>query len=237
MNTSKRESNEVIQWIMTTCRLSDEQQVNPDDGILNVANGLLNWKTGQLSAHTPDRLSTIQLPVHYDSKATNETVMNFIQSVVPNDTVDTIFEMIGYCLTTHSRYEKALLLIGSGGNGKSTFINMLSGLCGFSNISSVSLHSLESNRFMMAQLRDKLVNTFSDLPRNQLPNSRNFKGIVSGDLMTAEDKGKPHFSSDPTPNWFLARMSFQGVRIQRRGFIVVGSSSHLRKSSSLVNQM
>ncbi|ARU62303.1 hypothetical protein CBW65_15870 [Tumebacillus avium] len=37
-----------------------------DDHLINVANGLLNWKTGELLSHTKERLSTIQLPVTYD---------------------------------------------------------------------------------------------------------------------------------------------------------------------------
>lgn len=187
---------EALQWVMTMTRIDDDQQVNPNDGLINVANGLLNWKTGKLSHHTPDRLSTIQLPVVFDSEANDRTVMNFISSVIPQDTIDTIFEMIGYFLMPHTDYEKAFLLYGQGGNGKSTLINMISAMIGEENMSSVSLQDLEQ-RFRLALLHNKLVNKFADLPRNALPNSSNFKAVVSGDAMTGEFKNRDPFQFRP----------------------------------------
>jgi phage/plasmid-associated DNA primase len=34
-----------------------------------VRNGMIDWDTGQLLAHSPDHLSTVQLPVEYDENA------------------------------------------------------------------------------------------------------------------------------------------------------------------------
>jgi P4 family phage/plasmid primase-like protien len=189
--------SEALEWVRQTLTPPSHTSVNPNDGLINVRNGLVDWRTGELKEHTPKRLSTIQLPVMYDPQANDPIVLDFMKNVMPEDTLDTVFEMIGYCLVTHTDFEKAIMLIGSGGNGKSTFINMLSALIGQQNISNISLQDLESNRFKMAELQNKLVNTFADLPRTSMSNSSNFKAIVSGDSVNAERKYKDPFDFRP----------------------------------------
>lgn len=183
---------EALEWTKQAEIPPDKRTINANDGLLNLQNGLLNWKTGELLDHTPDRLSTIQLPVVYDPNAGDPSVMEFINSVIPDDAINTVFEMIGYCLIPTTKYEKAIMLYGNGANGKSTLINLLTALVGQNNMSNISLQDLETNRFKVAQIQDKLVNAFADLPRKGLVNANNFKAIVSGDVLNAEHKyGNP----------------------------------------------
>ncbi|WAH39085.1 hypothetical protein [Alicyclobacillus dauci] len=141
---------ESLTWTKKATVPSQSEYVNPNDGLINVANGLLNWNTGELLPHTPERLGTIQLPVMYDPTANDPVVKEFLCSVMPEDAVDTLLEMIGYCLVTHTKYEKAIMLIGSGANGKSTVINLLTALIGQVNSTNISLQDLETHRFKIA---------------------------------------------------------------------------------------
>jgi P4 family phage/plasmid primase-like protien len=192
----KQYVDETLHWVMSAT-LVEREAINPKDNLINLKNGLLNWQTGELLPHVPERLSTIQLPVDYDPDVEDPVVMQFINSVLPKDAVDVVFEMIGYCLVPHTKYEKAIMLYGTGANGKSTFLNMLSALIGKNNISNISLQDLENNRFKLAELENKLVNIYADLPGKALRTSNNFKAIVSGDSVNAERKNKDPFDFRP----------------------------------------
>jgi putative DNA primase/helicase len=214
----KRYVSEALEWARIAMIPSNSESINPDDGYINVKNGLLDWGTGKLIEHTPKRLSTIQLPVDYDPDANDPVIMKFLRNIMPDDAIDTICEMIGYCLTTHTKYEKAVMLIGSGGNGKSTFTNMLSAFVGKENISNVSLQDLEKNRFKLAELQNKLVNTYADLPRTDMSNSSSFKAIVSGDSINVERKNKDPFDFRPFAKLIFSTNEFPRSADMTDGF-------------------
>ncbi|UOR12185.1 DNA primase family protein [Halobacillus amylolyticus] len=190
---------EVVDWLRTENDISfnEGKKINPDDGLINVKNGLIDLNTGQLTPHTDKRISTIQLPVKYDPNANDPIIDEFIKSVVPADTVNLVYEMIGYALTMNTKGQKAFMLHGSGANGKSVMIDMISHLVGESNISNISLQDLDENRFKVAGIKDKLINTFDDLPDKPLKQNGNFKASVTGGRIEAEFKGKDSFKLIP----------------------------------------
>ena len=110
----------------------------------------------------------------------------------PKD-VFTALELIGYCLYRSAKYEKAILCIGKGANGKTTFLKMIDSLLGSENISHVSLQDLGGDRFASAGLYGKLANTFADLKSDKLKHSGPFKMLVSGDSLRAQKKFKNPF--------------------------------------------
>ncbi|RAR38904.1 phage/plasmid primase, P4 family [Paenibacillus sp. MDMC362] len=175
----------------------DLREINPNDGLINVLNGLLNWRTGELMPHTPERISTIQYPIHYSPSDRNEIVIRFLESIVSLETIDTLCEIIGYCLIPTTKYEKAFMFTGTGANGKSTFINMLTQFLGRQNVSNIELQDLENHKFKVAELKDKSLNTFADISHRALVKSSVFKSVVSGDRLTAERKNKDPFEFTP----------------------------------------
>ncbi|WP_336772658.1 DNA primase family protein [Paenibacillus sp. MMO-58] len=177
--------------------LSDRNMINPDDGLLNIRNGLLNWRTGKIVPHSKDRISTVQYPIIYEPYVRNESVENFLYSIVSAETVDTLTEIIGYCLLPNTKYEKAFMFTGTGANGKSTFINMLTSFLGRENVSNIELQDLENHKFKVAELKDKSLNTFADISHRGLVKSSIFKSVVSGDRLTAERKNKDPFEFTP----------------------------------------
>ena len=59
-------AKEVVQLLIDS---SSRLWAQPPSNILNVKNGLLDIETGKLDPHTPDHLSTVQIPVEYDPSA------------------------------------------------------------------------------------------------------------------------------------------------------------------------
>jgi putative DNA primase/helicase len=133
-------------------------------------------------------LSLVQLPIKYDPHAKCPNILKFLGQVLQPKDVFTALELFGYCLYRTSKYQKALLCVGKGANGKSTFLLLFEHFLGKENTGHVSLQDIMSNRFATACLYGKLANIFADLKNDKLSNSGLFKMLVSGDPMKAEKK-------------------------------------------------
>ncbi|WAH39523.1 DNA primase family protein [Alicyclobacillus dauci] len=199
--------SEIVDYIQTSM-WQDSGKMDVEDEYINVKNGLLHWPTGNLYAHTPERVSTVQLPVIYNPDATCPTINEYMKSALPADTLPIIEEMFGYCMMPSTQYQKAFMFVGSGGNGKSLGLDLLTTFIGESNVSNVALQDLEANRFKLAQLYGKMVNIYADLPHKALDTSSAFKSVVSGDRMSAEFKGRDSFDFRP-----FARLIFSANEI------------------------
>lgn len=192
-----RHVEEVLKWIINERYVEPTEDPNPHDGYINVKNGLLDWRNGELKPHTPERFSSTQIRVNYDPNARSVDIEQFFHDVLPDDVVQTMYEIIGYCLIPTTMYQKAFMFTGDGANGKSTLINLLTKLVGEDNTTNIPIHELEQNRFKLALLRDKLVNTFADLQYSSLDKSSTVKSLVVGDRVNAEYKGKDGFDFTP----------------------------------------
>ena len=111
--------------------------------------------------------------------------------------------IVAWLMLPNVKFQKALLLIGGGGTGKSTFLKLLSRFLGPENCSHLSLKEIEEDRFKPAQLIGKLLNTFADLPAGVLESTSIFKLITGEDPIQAERKYGQAFSFYP-----FARLCF-----------------------------
>ncbi|MBT22565.1 hypothetical protein CMK17_21895 [Candidatus Poribacteria bacterium] len=175
-----------------------QAEINPNDGVLNLENGLLSMGDGGFEdRHTPDRLSTVRIPVKYDAQAVCPKIDKFLSEVLPPDCLDLIYEMFGYCLIQDVVYQKVFMLTGTGANGKSTLLNLLTAFIGSGNISTIPLQELDGHRFKRAELYGKLVNLFADLDARSLKSSTYFKMVADGSEIDAERKFEAPFKFRP----------------------------------------
>ena len=102
--------------------------------------------------------------------------------------------------------QKAFIFLGkTAGNGKSTLLKVIDELIGDSNISHITLQSLQQDKFSSSSLTNKLLNMVAELPRNHLKTIEVFKSLVTGDKMAAEKKYKDSFTIKPyAKNLFTA---------------------------------
>ena len=170
------------------------EEFDADPTVLNVKNGLVSTDTFTFSEHTPTYLSRVILPIAYDSNADCPKIKKFLSEVIYEEDINTIQEYVGNCLWRGYQTQKALLLIGEGHNGKSTFISLIKALLGVQNVSTRSLQSLETNRFSAADLYGKMANLFPDLSAQALTSTTAFKMLTGGDPLTAEFKFRNGFS-------------------------------------------
>jgi putative DNA primase/helicase len=184
--------NEVVQQIITEA-IFNSPTLDQDNQFIIVRNGALDWREGKLFPHDPAILSSIFIPLEFDPEAKCPAIEKFFHEVLPADSLDMIFEIIGYLLVSDNRFERVFLFLGEGANGKSTLLRLLRGFLGDENIAAESLHDLSENRFRLAKLAGKLANFFPDLESRALRDTGLLKALISGDVISAEFKGRDPF--------------------------------------------
>jgi P4 family phage/plasmid primase-like protien len=185
--------NEVIGHIKRSTYI-DRKKFNLEKWVLNLENGLYDIQTGELSSHTREFLSTIRIPVSYEPKADCPRVRLFLSEILREKDIPVIEEIFGYCLIPDYTIQRAFLLMGDGANGKSTLLELLKHFLGADNCSSISLQSIESQRFAVADLFGKLANIYADIPSTKIPHVGLFKMLTGGDTIGAEKKFRDRFS-------------------------------------------
>jgi putative DNA primase/helicase len=186
---AQHRANEVIGYISAD---APELWEEPSPDAINVRNGIvrIDLESGkhEFTAHTPAHLSPVQLPINYKRKATSEFWEQFISETFPDDAQEVAYQIPAWLMIPDVSLQKAILLIGEGANGKSTYLSAVRAFIGKPNTSSVSLQKIESNTFAAAQLVGKLANICPDLPSTHLESTSVFKNIVGGDSINVERK-------------------------------------------------
>jgi putative DNA primase/helicase len=169
----------------------------PLSTVLNLANGLFDVTTGTLNPYSPGHLSPVQLPVVFDPSATCPLWESFAARVLPADCQALPFEILASAMRGEITDQTAVLLVGSGDNGKSTCLDGAIRFLGQENVSSLALQRLEADKFAVVRLLGKLANVCADLPSDALAGTSTFKALTGGDLLPAERKFQGSFEFRP----------------------------------------
>ncbi len=167
-----------------------------DDRWINVRNGLLDWRTKTLHPHDPNVPTVTQLPVTWNPNADCPNIERFIRDIAPDDERDEyvllISEIAGYCAYTREPLHKAIMLDGTGRNGKGVLMHVLTALLGKENTSSVPPQRFDTNRFAAAEIMGRLANLAGDVNPETFTETAMFKQLTGGDKINAERKfGQP----------------------------------------------
>ena len=104
--------------------LPEEMDASAD--LLNVLNGTIDLRTGELREHRREDLITKVAPVEYDPGAPAPTWAATLERVLPSEEVRAFFKRLcGYAITGDVSEHVLPVLYGTGANGKSTVLNAL----------------------------------------------------------------------------------------------------------------
>lgn len=158
---------------------------------INFKNCIYSIKDNKIINHSPTIQSTIQINSNYNNGAKCIKFIEWLNNRLDQDDISTIQEMIGYLMIANVEAQKFFIITGEGCTGKSTLIKVIQNILGEKNISSIDISNL-NERFLKAELYNKLTNIYDDLP-NYTSISNNIRPLVTGDRLIAEKKCRDPF--------------------------------------------
>jgi putative DNA primase/helicase len=170
---------------------------NKDTVLINLQNGTFEISPQGTKLKPFDRSDfiTYQLPFEYNPQAKAPLFEAYLNKVLPDPERQRVLaEYLGYVFIKHGgrlKLEAALILYGTGANGKSVFFEIVNALLGNNNVSSYSLQELtDDSGYYRAMIANKLVNYASEI--NGKLQTDSFKRMVSGEVIPARlPYGKP----------------------------------------------
>ena len=163
---------------------------------INLRNGVLHLDTMEVTEHSSEYGFRYILDYDYDPEATCPNFDKFMKEITCNDAdmEQALLEYAGYCISNSECYaQKAMVLLGDGSNGKSTFIEVLQELAGEDNYTSVGMSQL-SDPEKRSRLIGKLFNVAEETPTQSLKDSSHFKTLVTGGTSLAKHLYQNTFS-------------------------------------------
>ena len=107
-------------------------RLDRDPMLINVENGIVDLRTGELRPPAPEAYMTLVAPVDYHKDATCPTFDRFQEQIAQGDRGLIAFKkrIFGSFLTGSVKDQKLYVMYGSGANGKSTEMNVLRRILG-----------------------------------------------------------------------------------------------------------
>lgn len=107
-------------------------ELDPDPWLLNVANGTLDLRTGKIRPPSRADLITRKIDTPFDPEAASPLWTKFLHTVMAGNDglIHFLRKAVGYSLTGETREQVLFFSHGRGANGKSTFIETITGLMG-----------------------------------------------------------------------------------------------------------
>ncbi|MDE6035718.1 MAG: hypothetical protein K2G36_07405 [Ruminococcus sp.] len=188
---------QALELLDCTCLHCPHDIMNTSEDYINFKNGVLNIHSLQLTPHTPQLMSSIQIPCNWNGKdSPTPNFDGFLNTLTDGDiqTQFLILEYIGAIISNIQgwRFKKALFLLGKGDTGKSTLINLIAMLLGSKNVAERDLKSL-NERFGKTAAYNKRLIYSNDLSFMKLEENAVFKNLTGGDSISIEFKNREPF--------------------------------------------
>jgi len=151
--------------------------------------------TGERFIATSKYFSTNPLPFELNKDNIEDTpnMDRIFEEWVGKDYVQTLHEILAYCMLPDYPINRLFCFIGSGMNGKSKFLELLRKFIGASNCSTTELDTLLASRFEVTRLHKKLVCMMGETNFNEISKTSIIKKLTGKDTIGFEYKNKNPF--------------------------------------------
>jgi putative DNA primase/helicase len=156
------------QRVSSVCNLLKSRSITKTtfdrNPVLTFQNGTLEIETGRFRDFSESDYCSIIMDYDYDPTAKCPVWEHFIEDVTDDEPrrQEILQFLAGYVLMNDCRFQKIFLLIGSGGNGKSVYLEIIQKLFGSENVTHVEPTGLAAE-FQRIRLKDSLLNIGSDI--------------------------------------------------------------------------
>ena len=186
-------------------------QLDSGPMLLNVPNGTLNLKTGELQSHRRKDFITKLAPVEYRADAKAPIFQRFLRRIHPKVSIRKFLRrVLGHAITGAVFEKIVVILYGSGDNGKTTLLEIIRYVLG-NYAGQILINTLMANRGEvsaaarsdLADLRGKRFVTSSESEAGQQLAEAQLKYLTGMGRIKAKRMRKDHFEFDPTHKLFI----------------------------------
>lgn len=144
-------------------------------------NGVIDIKSGLFTEFRPEMYILNKIPINYKKELNclnpPKIIDKILREILDNNVID-IYELLAYCMYRDQPYHKMFFLYGSGSNGKSTVLKIMTNFLGNQNISNVSLDGICDSPFHKAELHGKLANIAGEVTYENLKDTDSLKQLT-----------------------------------------------------------
>ncbi len=185
------QKNEIIEALKQTSRLNVLKEGK--ESWIQFKDKIYDIETDETFTASPDYFMTNSIPYEVGETEDTPELDKLFVSWVGEKHKEELYEIITFCLIPVYFIHRIICLIGSGANGKGTFLKVLKKFVGIDNITSTSLEMLMKTRFEGAKLYKKLICLMGETNFNTLSRTEFIKGATGEDTLRGENKGKKPF--------------------------------------------
>jgi putative DNA primase/helicase len=185
-------------------------ELDRDEWLLNVNNGTLSLKTGEVLPHRKEDLITKFIPINYDPDAYCPKWIDFLSQVIKGNQqlIDYLWRVAGYTLTGDAGEQCLFLLWGVGQNGKSTFLNVLQTILNDyalqTDFNTFNIKKGEGIRNDIARMAKSRLVVAIETSDGKRMDETVVKQLTGGDRVTARRLYQEYFEFRPEFKIFLA---------------------------------
>lgn len=210
--------------------------------VITVINGILNIDTMEFLPHDHRNLATFYIPIIWDTMSTipDGLDMTKVESLLKNTrfykyitdcfTIDNVFddesrkdvytalETMAYILLPNNAITKTVMMVGSGGNGKTVLLEYTDALFGKKNITHIPIQDIAEGGFVLSRLDGKLANIFADIESTEMRKSGKLKQIIGGEGIEVQRKYQDPFTMYSRAKFIFSANTFPRTYDQTDGF-------------------
>lgn len=183
------------------------EELDAQPWLLNVANGTVDLRTGELRPHDPDDLITRKAPVMYDAAATAPLWEACLERWLPDVEVRTFLQRCAGTGATGMPIEALIVNVGTGGNGKSKFYGAMADVLGEYVVephkSLLVAQKHEQHPTVIASLFGARMLVASETEDGDRLDETQVKNLTGGDRLRARRMREDEWSFKPSHTAFL----------------------------------
>jgi putative DNA primase/helicase len=174
-----------------------------DPWLLNVKNGVIDLRTGELKPHDPKLLLMQQCSVSYNPDAPAPIFHAYLERCMPNiDMRAYLKRIVGYSITGLTTEQAMFLHYGDGANGKSVYLEVMGAVMGdYGQVvprETLLVKSSTEHPTSVARMVGKRFLQTSETARGRRLDEEMVKGLTGGEQQTARHLYGSYFDFKPT---------------------------------------
>ncbi|MFW6172886.1 MAG: DNA primase family protein [Elusimicrobiota bacterium] len=215
---NSKEKNEMLEAIKQVSRLDPPVKIKPT--WIQFKNMIYDIETGEEFRAIPQWFVTNPIPweLHPERFMETPTMDKIFEEWVGKDYVQTLYEILAYCMLPDYPIHRIFCFIGRGLNGKGCFLRLMRRFIGGDNVASTELDTLLTSRFEITRLHKKLVCQMGETNFSEMNKTSMLKKLTGEDLIGFEYKNKDPFEDENYAKIIIATNNLPATSDKTIGF-------------------